>query len=158
MRLRPRLRAAAGIPILAAVLGLAVWIPIPTTGDPPLRNVVDEVQARLPGWHIVRATTAWECAYSVVAACGGRELGFQMVPAHGLPVGDVWIQPDDRYAQDRLREVSDHDVYLVWFEHPIHERSFSCGAELARTFPGSSESRTAGSIGRAAGAAGVPRD
>ena len=39
-----------------------------------------------------------------------------------------WI-PDDRYAQDRLREVSDHDVYLVWFEHPIHERSLSCGAE-----------------------------
>jgi hypothetical protein len=57
------------------------------------------------------------------------------VPGHGLPVGDLWIQPDDVYATDRLHEVSDHDIYLVWYQHPPEERSLSCGAELARTYP-----------------------
>ncbi len=158
MRLRLRARAVAGLPILVAVFALAIWLPIPATGDPPLRTAVSEVQERLPGWHIVRATSAWEGAYSVVASCGGHQLGFQMVPAHGLPVGDVWIQPDDSYAQDRLRQVSDHDIYLVWYEHPMQERSLSCGAELARTYPGSRDSRPDLPIGRAAGVSGVPHD
>ena len=136
MRRRFRLRRAIALPLLGGVLGLALLLPVPTTGDASLQSVVNEVEARLPGWHVARATAAWEGAYSVVATCGGRELGFQLVPSHGLPVGDVWIQPDDRYAQSRLQEVSDHDVYLVWYQMPSPDRTLSCGAELARSYPG----------------------
>jgi hypothetical protein len=159
MRSRPRLRALAGIPVLGAVLAVALWLPLPTTGDGQQETVVDEVQERLPGWHVVRANPAWEGAYSVVAMCGGHELGFQLVPGHGLPVGDLWIQPDDNYAQNRLQQVSDHDVYLVWYEHPVGDRALSCGAELARTYPGERQSTPPDiRVSRAGNDPGAPRD
>lgn len=159
MRFRPTLRRLAPIPALAIVLAFALWMPVPATGDAPQQNVIDEVLERLPGWHVIRARPAWEGAYSVVATCGGRELGFQLVPGHGLPVGDVWIQPDDNYANDRLHEVSDHDIYLVWYEHPPQDRSLSCGAELARTYPAEHPSNPPDvRVSRAAGDPLTPRD
>lgn len=122
----------AGIPLLAGILGMALWMPIPTTGDAPLSGVVSEVQQHLPGWRIVRANASWEGAYTVVATCGARELGFQLVPEHGLPVGDAWIQPNDTYARGRLAYVSDHQEFLVWYQNPPRERTLTCRSELAR--------------------------
>lgn len=132
MRLHRHLRALAVVPLLGAVLGAALLMPIPATGNPQLTNVVDEVQERLPGWRIVRANASWEGAYTVVAACGGRQLGFQFVPEHGLPIGAAWIQPNDAYARDRLEYVSDHSQYLVWYPNPAREKTLSCRSELAR--------------------------
>lgn len=132
MRLHRRLRPLVAIPLLAGVLGIAVWMPIPATGNAQLNQIVGEVRERLPGWRIVQANASWEGAYTVVAACGSRELGFQLVPEHGLPVGDSWVQPNDLYARSRLEHVSDHDQYLVWYRNPARQRSLSCRSELAR--------------------------
>jgi hypothetical protein len=133
MRLRLRLRALAGVPFLGGILTLALWMPIPTTGNAPLTDVLSEVHERLPGWHITRANASWEGGYTVVATCGARELGFQLVPEHGLGVGDAWVQPNDEYARSRLAKISDHDVYLVWYRDPPIEHSLSCRSELARS-------------------------
>jgi hypothetical protein len=127
-----RLRRLAVIPTLAAALGLGLWMPIPATGDAHLDRVVTEVHERLPGWRVVRAEPSWEGSYAVVAACGPRELGFQVVPEHGLAVGDAWIQPNDEWSADRLEHVSDHDSYIVWYQNPVRERTLSCRSELAR--------------------------
>ena len=132
MRLHRHLRALATVPILGAVLVAALWMPIPATGNPQLNSVVSEVQERLPGWRVVRANASWEGAYTVVAACGARQLGFQLVPEHGLPIGAAWIQPNDAYARNRLEYVSDHSQYLVWYQNPPRERKLSCRSELAR--------------------------
>jgi hypothetical protein len=132
MRLHRHLRPLAAISLLAGVLAVALWMPIPATGNAELKHVVGEVQERLPGWRIVRANASWEGAYTVVAACGSRELGFQLVPEHGLPIGDSWVQPNDAYARNRLEYVSDHDQYLVWYQNPAHQRMLTCRSELAR--------------------------
>jgi tRNA(Arg) A34 adenosine deaminase TadA len=109
MRLHQRLRPLVAILLLVGVVTAALWMPIPTTGNAQLDQVVGEVRQRLPGWRIVQADASWEGAYTVVASCGSRELGFQLVPEHGLPVGDSWVQPNDLYARTRLEHVSDHD-------------------------------------------------
>jgi len=143
MRLRLRLRAFAGVPFLGGILALAVWMPIPAMGNAPLTDVLSEVHERLPGWHVTRANASWEGGFTVVATCGPRELGFQLVPEHGLGVGDAWVQPSDEYARSRLAQVSDHEQYLVWYRHPLVERSLSCRSELARAVhagPGGSPS------------------
>jgi hypothetical protein len=131
MRLLRHLRALATVPLLGAVLGLALWMPIPATGNPQLDNVVGEVHERLPGWRIVRANASWEGGYTVVAACGARQLGFQYVPEHGLPEGAAWIQPNDAYARNRLEYSSDHPEYLVWYPNPARERTLTCRSQLA---------------------------
>jgi hypothetical protein len=123
---------AAGITALAAAFWLALAAPIPTTGNEELAHVVSEVTDRFPGWHITHATAAWENAYTVVAQCGGKEIGFQFVPEHGLPVGAAWVQPNDEFTRARLAQVSDHQTYLVWFQHPLQSRQLSCHAEMAR--------------------------
>ncbi len=119
------------LPGIALLLGL--WMPVPSTGNAGLDSVVSEVRMRLPGWRVVHANAAWEGGYTVVASCGGRDLGFQLVPEHGLAVGDMWLQPDDAYTQSRLASVSDHATYLVWYRNPTAQRSLSCNTELARS-------------------------
>jgi hypothetical protein len=132
MRRRSRRTTVVGIAALAAAFWLALVAPIPTTGNEELARVMTEVKDRFPGWHITHATAAWENAYTVVASCGGREIGFQVVPEHGLPVGASWVQPNDEFTRARLAQVSDHHTYLVWFPHPLRERQLSCRAEMAR--------------------------
>ncbi len=132
MRRRSRRTTVIGIAALAAAFWLALVAPIPTTGNEELARVMSEVKDRFPGWHITHATATWENAYTVVASCGGREIGFQVVPEHGLPVGASWVQPNDEFTRARLALVSDHHTYLVWFQHPMRERQLSCRAEMAR--------------------------
>ncbi|HET7684923.1 MAG TPA: hypothetical protein VFM19_00755 [Candidatus Limnocylindria bacterium] len=132
MTRRLRRGPALGMLALVAAFWLALVAPIPTTGNAELDRVRTEVEQRFPGWRITRATASWENAFTVVASCAGREIGFQVVPEHGLPVGDAWVQPDDEFSRQRLTEVSDHHKYLVWFEHPLRERQLSCRAEMAR--------------------------
>lgn len=132
MTRRSRRGSTIAIASLAVAFALALWAPIPTTGNAELARVRSEVEERFPGWHIQHATASWENAFTVVASCAGRQIGFQVVPEHGLPVGDAWVQPNDEFSRRRLAEVSDHHRYLVWFEHPVRERQLSCRAEMAR--------------------------
>jgi len=132
MHARPRLRVLAGVVTLVAITAAALWAPIPRLGDPGVARVLDEVHARLPGWSVLSATDTWEGGYAVVAGCGGREIGFQVVPGHGLPLQDAWLQPNDQYARSRLQEVSDYSTVLVWRAVPITTRTLSCRQELAR--------------------------
>lgn len=132
MTRRLRRGTFVGLAALAATFWLALVAPIPTTGNAELDRVRSEVESRFPGWRITRASASWENAFTVVASCAGREIGFQVVPEHGLPVGDAWVQPNDEFSRARLAEVSDHRKYLVWFEHPIRDRQLSCHAEMAR--------------------------
>ncbi len=92
------------------------------------------VERRLPGWHIERARSSWEGAWSVVATCGTLHLGFQLVPGHGLAPGDAWLHPEDRYARERLGSISDSWRALIWFAEPIGDRTrtLSCRQEMAR--------------------------
>jgi hypothetical protein len=132
MRRLPRLRR--GVPLLALglVLAAALTMPIPRLGDPGLNRIVGLAQERLPGWSIVRATDTWEGGYALVARCGTRQLGFQVIPGHGLPPEDAWLQPNDSYAQARLAEVSDYPSFLLWRARPVLNRTLSCHDELAR--------------------------
>lgn len=126
------LRGAAVASLLGAVAAGAMFLPIPTAGNAVERDVVSQVAQRLPGWRVVRASESWEHAYTVVAACGGRVVGFQYVPEHGLPIGDAWIQPDDDFSRSRLAQVTDSRRYLVWRERPRTDDTLSCREEIAR--------------------------
>jgi hypothetical protein len=126
----------AHVSLLGLALAGGIWLPIPSAGNAALSDVVGQVRAHLPGWNIRRATASWEGAYTVVASCGSRQIGFQLVPEHGLPVGDAWIQPNDPYARSRLAPLSDNETYLVWFRNAEPKRSLSCREELARHAPG----------------------
>ena len=99
--------------------------------DPGIDRVVAQVHARLPGWDVVGATDTWEGGFAVVASCGARTLGFQMVPGHGLPPDDAWLQPNDAYADSRLRQTSDYPTFLIWRAHPLLNRTLTCSDELA---------------------------
>jgi hypothetical protein len=126
-----RLRAGTSLLALAGVFALSLSIPIPAVPDDGRRAVMSEVKERLPGWSIERIERSWEGAFSVVTVCAGREVGFQLVPGHGLPPEDAWLQPTDAYSRDRLRDVSDHWRHLVWFEDPALMNTLSCHEELA---------------------------
>jgi hypothetical protein len=117
--------------LLGLVFASALLAPIPAGPNAARAEVVDRVESKLPGWSIVRTDSSWEGAWSVVAACGDDRLGFQVVPGHGLAPGDAWIQPEDGYSRARLRSVSDHTTYLVWFQGH-RGRSLPCRSELAR--------------------------
>ena len=106
-------------------------MPIPTVGNAEESGVVSQVAQRLPGWRVVRASESWEHAYTVVASCAGRLVGFQYVPEHGLPPGDAWIQPDDDFSRSRLEELTDSQRYLVWRQRPRTDRTLSCREEVA---------------------------
>ncbi|HEY7525250.1 MAG TPA: hypothetical protein VIA82_00190 [Candidatus Limnocylindria bacterium] len=135
-RPNPRRRRHLPVPLAVALLGavfaVALLTPMPFTRNTAEAQVVATVEHRLPGWSIVRTNASWEGAWSVVAWCGGQQLGFQLVPGHGLSPGDVWLHPDNEYARVRLASISDDYRFLVWFSDPIHQRSLSCRQELAR--------------------------
>jgi hypothetical protein len=120
--------------LLAAAFAAALLAPLPLTPNGARAQVVATVEQRLPGWHIERARSSWEGAWSVVATCGRLRLGFQLVPGHGLRPGDAWLHPQDRYARERLGAISDNWRTLVWFSPPIGLRhtTLSCHQEMAR--------------------------
>ena len=60
---------------------MALLAPLPVSPNQARAEVVANVERRLPGWHIERARSSWEGAWSVVATCGTLHLGFQVVPA-----------------------------------------------------------------------------
>jgi hypothetical protein len=136
MRTRRPLRILVATAALAALTAVALWVPIPRLGDPGVAHVLDQVHARLPGWSVLSATDTWEGGYAVVASCGARQIAFQIVPGHGLPLQDFWLQPNDQYARSRLQEVSDYSTVLVWRAVPISTQTLSCRQELARSDPG----------------------
>lgn len=119
------------VPALGALFAFTLLAPIPTTGNHARSEVLERVTERLPGWQVVRAGPSWEGAWTVVAACGGREIGFQLVPGHGLGPRDAWLQPQNEYTRSRLARVSDDSFYLVWYERGYRVRSLSCLTELA---------------------------
>src|ERR687891_871323 len=128
---RPR---ALGVGLLMAAIALvvALWVPIPAVPDAGRATVMSAVSTRLPGWNVERLDPSWEGAYTVVTSCAGRTLSFQFVPGHGLPRRDAWLQPSDEFARSRLRLVSDHWRYLVWYAEPDDIDTLSCSEELAR--------------------------
>jgi hypothetical protein len=132
-RRRRRVSAPAAIALLLAVFGVALLAPIPSIPNSTRAEVLASVENRLPGWSIVRTQSSWEGAWTVVAACGTLQLGFQWVPGHGLSPGDAWLHPEDHYARKRLAVVSDDSRFLVWFREPLRPRALSCQQELART-------------------------
>jgi hypothetical protein len=128
---RPRWLAGASFVALAGVFALSLTAPIPYLPDDGRQAVMHEVNERLPGWSVERIERSWEGAFSVVALCAGRELGFQFVPGHGLPARDAWIQPNDAFSRERLRGVSDHWRALVWYDDPAIMNTLSCHEEIA---------------------------
>jgi hypothetical protein len=127
---RRHLATPAALLTLCGLFAVALLVPLPTAPNTARAQVVSRVEDRLPGWNIVRADASWEGAWTVVAACGEREVGFQLVPGHGLAPGDLWLQPEDRFSRTRLQAVSDLTGYLIWFRQGA--RSLSCRSELAR--------------------------
>jgi hypothetical protein len=136
------LRAIGSVVALAALFAAAYLAPIPAVGNADRAGVIALVKERLPGWEVRGATDAWEGATALTVACGGDEIGFQVVPGHGLPASMVWLQPTDGSANRILAEISDYPGYLIWLKRPLVPRALSCQELLA------GESR---SPGRAAG-------
>ena len=130
-RLNWRPATPIAVLMLGGLFALALLAPLPTVPSAARAEVMSRVEDRLPGWSIVRTDGSWEGAWTVVAACGARQVGFQLVPGHGLPPGDAWLQPEDGYSRSRLRSVSDHGRYLIWFAGE-DARRLSCRSELAR--------------------------
>jgi hypothetical protein len=133
-----RLAAPLALPLLFVV---ALGAPIPKVGDPGIDRVVAQVHARMPGWAVVGATDTWEGGYAVAASCGTQEMGFQMVPGHGLPPNDSWLQPNDDYTRISLEQVSDYPTFLIWRAHPQTDRTLSCDRQLARADPSGARNR-----------------
>jgi hypothetical protein len=129
---RLNLRTGAHVMLLGFVLVGALTLPIPGAPDPARSSLVQQIAERLPGWKVDRVDHSWEGAFTVVASCVGREIGFQYVPEHGLQLGDGWLQPSDPYSRERLGELSDHYRYLIWFGDPAMKHTLSCREELAR--------------------------
>ena len=128
---RPHRSTRIGAPLmLGVVFAVALWAPIPTAPNAARAEVVAQVSERFPGWRIARAVSSWEGAWSVVVKCGDRQVGFQLVPHHGLSAGDAWLHPEDRYSLTRLAAISDDRTYLVWYRNARHARSTSCPAHL----------------------------
>ncbi len=139
----PRQRRAAGATALGLVLALALWAPIPHLGDEAAAKVAAATRERLPGWTVTNAVDTWEGGYAVVASCGSSRLGFQVIPGHGLPAHDLWLQPNDAFTASRLSDLSDYPSYLIWRASPLVSRSLSCREELARIASGSSATQRA---------------
>jgi hypothetical protein len=125
-----RAKVAAALALVAA-FACALLAPIPTTTDAGLADVMGRLQTRLPGWEIERAKPSWEGAYSVVASCAGRQIGFQFVPGHGLPLDDAWLQPSNGYAREQLTRLSDHWRYLIWRDDPVLAITLPCSPQVA---------------------------
>lgn len=130
--LRSRWRAAAVVGTLVVAFATALVIPIPSLPDVGRAGVRTEIRERLPGWTIRRLEPSWEGAYTVVTSCAGRQVGFQLIPGHGLPADDAWLHPTNDYARERLSSVSDHRRYLLWRGDPADPEALSCREELAQ--------------------------
>ena len=128
---RRAIRTGASFVALAGILALSLTAPIPSAPDEGEAAVASVVGKRLPGWTVERINRSWEGAYSVVAMCAGREIGFQYVPGHGLPPDNAWLQPSDSYTRERLAKISDHWRHLVWYHDPAIMDTLSCQEELA---------------------------
>jgi hypothetical protein len=142
-RRRWRLPAPVALPLLAVAFAAALLAPLPVAPNQAQAQVVASVERRLPGWHVERARSSWEGAWSVVATCGTLHLGFQLVPGHGLAPGDAWLHPEDRYARERLGTISDSWRALIWFSEPIglRTKTLSCRQEMARLGSGAHAGR-----------------
>ena len=125
-------RPPVAVALLAAAFAAALWGPIPVLPDAGRDATITRLAQRLPGWEVERLAPSWEGATTVVTSCAGREIGFQLVPGHGLSPGSAWLVPDDPYSRQRLTDASDNRRYLVW--HPEGERAdaLPCDDELAR--------------------------
>ena len=141
LRLNSRWRGGGAMLALAGVFAASLSVPIPSLPDHDRQAVMHEVSERLPGWSVERVERSWEGAYTVVTWCAGREMGFQYVPGHGLPAGNAWLQPNDSFARDRLRGLSDHWRHLVWYRDPALMNTLSCHEEIAGSKQTSMESR-----------------
>lgn len=130
-------RAGLAFASLAAVFLVALAAPIPAVPDAGRAAVRAEVRDRLPGWTVNRLDPSWEGAYTVVTSCAGRDISFQFVPGHGLPMDDAWIQPTNRYARARLAVTSDHRNYLLWREGELDPSRLACVEEVASDHEGS---------------------
>jgi hypothetical protein len=130
---RSHRRAVAVIGALVATFLVAFLAPVPALPDTMRAEVRSEVNERLPGWNIQKLDRSWEGAYTIVTSCAGKEVSFQLVPGHGLPPDDAWLHPTNDFARNRLRTLSDHRRYLVWYADPRRPDSLSCDEELART-------------------------
>ena len=119
-------RVIAGSPLLLAGLAAGLVFPAPDSRHDKRAEVMHIVRERLPGWHVVKATEAWESGWAIVATCGPQRLGFQLIPDHGLPVGDAWIQPTDPASRGRLFWITDHPPYLIWRQQPAEARTLGC--------------------------------
>jgi len=126
------LRRVAALLALPLLFVVAVWAPIPKVGDPGIDRVVAQVHARMPGWDVLRATDTWEGGYAVVASCGAREVGFQVVPGHGLPPNDAWLQPNDWTTRISLEQISDYPTFLIGRAQPQTDRTLGCDQQLTQ--------------------------
>lgn len=124
-------RFGAGLMLLGASLAAALLLPIPSTPDVTRGAILGQVHERLPGWQVERVDASWEGAYTVVTSCAGRDIDFQFVPEHGLPLGDAWLQPSDPYSRSRLAALSDNRRYLVWRGDRVRTATLSCREEIA---------------------------
>jgi hypothetical protein len=150
----PRLRRTAAVLALGPVLAIALWAPVPHFGNQGTARIVAAVQERLPGWSVLHAVDTWEGGYAVVASCGSSQLGFQMIPGHGLPLDDAWLQPNDTFTRTHLEELSDYPLYLIWRSEPMAGRTLSCRQELARSSSGANGTEQAGTSASDRNAAG----
>lgn len=130
-RAHQRTASPIAILMLGGLFALALLAPLPTAPNVARAEVMERVEDRLPGWEIVRTDSSWEGAWTVVAECGDGQVGFQLVPGHGLAPGDAWLQPEDSYSRSRLRSVSDHGSFLIWYQGE-EARTLSCRSEMAR--------------------------
>ena len=83
-------------------------------------------------------------------------MGFQVVPGHGLPPDDAWLQPNDWSARIWLEQVSDYPTFLIWRARPAIDRTLICDRELAQAANGPSptaqaSARNASILGRSYG-------
>lgn len=133
-RHRGLLATPAALALLALAFATAMVAPLPVAPNQARAQVVASVEGRLPGWQIERARSSWEGGWSVVATCGTLQLGFQLVPGHGLRPGDAWLHPEDGYTRERLGSISDSMRSLVWLAPPtgLRTRTLSCRQEMAR--------------------------
>lgn len=133
-RRRRRLPTPVALALLALAFTAALVAPLPVATNEARAEVMASVERRLPGWQIERAQSSWEGAWSVVATCGSLQLGFQLVPGHGLRPGEAWLHPEDGYARERLGSISDSWRSLVWLSNPIglRTKTLNCRQEMAR--------------------------
>lgn len=125
-----RARGLLAVVALMAVFLVAWAAPIPALGDAPHAAVTALVQEHLPGWQIESIAGSWEGGTTIALRCGDHRIGVQLVPGHGLPAGDLWLQPSDDLSASLLARVSDYDGYLIWLSQPFVPKTLACNAVL----------------------------